>query len=75
MPDADLILVHIGFRGGEVLAARVSVAGADALETAFRARTDEVIELEAEDGRLLVAVSMVSYVKRHAREGRVGFTS
>ncbi len=75
MPDADLILVHIGFRGGEVLAARVSAAGADALETALRARTDEVVELDAEDGSLLVAVSKVSYVKRYAREGRVGFTS
>ncbi len=75
MPDADLTLVHIGFRGGEVLAARVSPAGADALETALRARTDEVVELDAEDGTLLVAVSKVSYVKRYAREGRVGFTS
>ena len=50
-------------------------AGADALETALRARTDEVVELDAEDGTLLVAVSKVSYVKRYAREGRVGFTS
>jgi len=75
MPDAERILLHIGFRGGEVLVARAPAGDADALEAALRSGTEGVAELDAEDGRLLVVLSKVSYVKRYAREGRVGFTS
>lgn len=75
MPDAERIVLHLGFRGGEVLVVRAPAADADALEAALRAGTEGVAELDAEDGRLLVVLSKVSYVKRYAREGRVGFAS
>ena len=74
MADADLARVEIGFQGGDVLSVRVPVADADALDAALRAREDGVCELSAEDGRFLVVLAMVLYVKRYAREARVGFT-
>lgn len=74
MADAELVRVDVGFQGGEVLSARVPLADADGLEQRLRERDDTVCELRAEDGRFLVAVSRVLYVKRYAREARVGFT-
>lgn len=70
----DLARIEIGFQGGDVLAVRVPLGEADSLEAALRARQDAVCELNAEDGRFLVALQRVLYVKRYAREARVGFT-
>jgi len=74
MAEAVLVRVEIGFQGGEVLAMRVPVEDADALDAALKARDDAVCELRGEDGRFLVVLSQVLYVKRYAREARVGFT-
>ena len=70
----DLIRVEVGFRSGDVVAARVPAADADTLDELLRSREDAVCELHAEDGRYLVVLSQVLYVKRLAREARVGFT-
>jgi hypothetical protein len=75
LPESDLVRIDVGFRGGEVLSMRVSAADADALDGALRNRTAAVAELQAEDGHFLVVLEKVSYVKRYAREARVGFTS
>ena len=48
---------------------------ADALEQRLRRAASGVAELEADDGRLLVVLSHVLYVRRHARGSRVGFSS
>jgi hypothetical protein len=69
-----LARVEIGFQGGEVVSVRVPVEDADALDAALKARDDAVCELRGEDGRFLVVLSRVLYVKRYAREARVGFT-
>jgi hypothetical protein len=74
MAETVLARVEIGFQGGEVLAMRVPVEDADALDAAMKARDDSVCELRGEDGRFLVVLSQVLYVKRYAREARVGFT-
>lgn len=74
MAETVLVRVEIGFQGGEVLAMRVPVEDADALDAALKARDDAVCELRGEDGRFLVVLSQVLYVKRYAREARVGFT-
>lgn len=74
MAADERVRIEIGFQGGEVLAARVPVADADALEERLRAREDAVCELSADEGRFLVVLSRVLYVKRYAREARVGFT-
>jgi hypothetical protein len=71
----ELVRIEIGFRGGEVLAARVTPTDADALEERLRARDDAVVELETQDARFLVVLAQVLFVKRYAREARVGFSS
>ena len=74
MADGNFARIEVGFQGGDVLAVRVPVAEADALDEALRGREDTVCELSAEDGRFLVVLTRVLYVKRYAREARVGFT-
>jgi len=74
MAEAMLVRVEIGFQGGDVVSMRVPVEDADALDTALRTREDAVSELRAEDGHFLVVLGQVLYVKRYAREARVGFT-
>lgn len=69
----DLVRVDVGFHGGDVLSVRVSVSDADALDAALRAQRETVAELAGEDGHFLVVLAKVSYVKRYAREARVGF--
>jgi hypothetical protein len=69
----------VAFDGGQIMGAFVSAAGADALEQALgsadlRAGTgDAALTLEAEDGRYTIALQRVVYVKRFARDSRVGF--
>ena len=71
--------IEIGFDGGQVMSALVDQGGADALEQALgsadlRAGTGEAaLALDAEDGRYTIALQRVVYVKRYARESRVGF--
>src|SRR4051812_42492292 len=61
------------------MGALVAPASADALEQALgsaelRAGTGEAaLALDAEDGRYTIALQRVVYVKRYARESRVGF--
>ena len=75
----ERIRIEVGFDGGQVMSALVAAEGADQLEQALgsadlRAGTgDAALSLEAEDGRYTIAVAKVVYVKRFARESRVGF--
>jgi hypothetical protein len=61
------------------MSALVSPGSADQLEQALgsaelRAGTGEAaLSLEAEDGRYTIALQRVAYVKRFARDTRVGF--
>jgi hypothetical protein len=73
--EAELVRIEIGFHGGDVLAARVPVADADALDEHLRQREDAVVEIKAEDARYLVVLARVLYVKRYQRESRVGFAN
>jgi hypothetical protein len=75
MAEQELVRIEIGFRGREGLTARIPVRDADALEERLRARDDGVVELQADDARYLVVLAQVLYVKRYARESRVGFSS
>jgi hypothetical protein len=75
----ERVRIEIAFDGGQVMSAIVNPASADALEHALgtadvRADAgDAAFALEAEDGRYTVALRRVVYVKRFARESRVGF--
>lgn len=61
------------------MGALVTAPSADALEQALgsadlRAGSGEAaLALDAEDGRYTIALQRVVYVKRYARESRVGF--
>jgi hypothetical protein len=77
--NSERIRVEIAFDGGQIMGALVTPESADALEQALgsadlRAGTgDAALALEAEDGRYTIALQRVVYVKRYARESRVGF--
>ncbi|HEY6068038.1 MAG TPA: hypothetical protein VIU81_05030 [Gaiellaceae bacterium] len=81
MADAERVRVEIAFDGGQIMGAIVTATSADALEQALGAADlragsgDAALALEAEDGRYTIALKRVVYVKRFARESRVGFGS
>jgi hypothetical protein len=69
------VRIEVGFDGGQVMNALVTVESADAIERAFAASAESVVPLEAEDGTYHVSLRRVVYLTRYAREGRVGFGS
>lgn len=75
MAENESTRIEIGFNAGQIMSAVVTSKSADALELAVSGGSDETLNLEAEDGRYTVVLSRVAYVKRFAREARVGFES
>ena len=73
MASQPRVRIEVGFDGGQVMNALVTVESADGLERAFSAASDAVVQLDAEDGTYRVSLRRVVYVTRYAREGRVGF--
>ena len=71
----ERVRIEIAFDGGQIMGAYVELSAADELERALGDGRDGSIALQAEDGNYTVALRRVVYVKRFAREGRVGFTS
>jgi hypothetical protein len=71
---AERVRVEIAFEGGQVLSIVVTTESADELEQALGGG-EGALALEAEDGRYTVVLGEVVYVKRFAREARVGFGS
>jgi hypothetical protein len=69
----DQVRIEVGLDGGQILSALVSTASADSLDAALRAGAVTTVELQTEDGLLLLVLSRVLYAKRYARETRVGF--
>ena len=71
--------MELAFDGGQVMSAVVTPANADALEQALGAADvradagDAAFALEADDGRYVIALRRVVYIKRFARDTRVGF--
>ena len=70
---SDRVRIEIAFEGGHVLSALVPVAAAEALERALDDESAATLALDADDGQYTVALRRVLYVKRFAREARVGF--
>ena len=75
MTASERVRLDIGFKGGATLAVAVTVPEADALEQGLRQGSGGVVELDADDGRLLVVLAHVLYVRRHSRGSRVGFSA
>ena len=70
---ADRVRIEIGFDSGQVMGAAVPADTADALEKVLDGGGQGAFQLDVEDGRYTVMLSRVVYVKRFAREARVGF--
>ena len=73
MAKNEHIRIEIGFDGGQVMAALVEPAAADQLERALGAASEKALVIDADDARYTVVLARVVYVKRFARESRVGF--
>lgn len=73
MSPTERIRVEIALDGQQVLSVLVSAETADDLDRALAGAHDSAYSFDAEDGRYTVLLSRVVYVKRFAREGRVGF--
>jgi hypothetical protein len=71
--EADSVRVELAFDGGTILSALVTVQGADELERALASEAGGTVMLDSTDGRYTVVLSQVVYMKRYARESRVGF--
>ena len=71
MPER--VRIEIGFDGGQALTVVVEENAADDLQRAVGG--DGSITLEAEDGRYTVALRRLTYLRRFARDTRVGFGS
>jgi hypothetical protein len=71
----DRVRVDIGLKGGSTLTLSVTALEADSLEQRLRSGESGVAELDSDDGRLLVVLNHVLYVRRHARGSRVGFSA
>jgi hypothetical protein len=65
--------IEVGFEGSQIMSALVTAQAADDLEAALRDGASGTLALDAEDGRYTVALHRVVYLKRFAREGRLGF--
>jgi hypothetical protein len=69
----ELVRVEVGFAGGQILSWLVSPASADALDRKLAAGGSGTLELDVQEGTVTVVLDRVQYVKRYARESRVGF--
>jgi hypothetical protein len=69
----EFVRVEIGFEGGQILSWLVKVESADALDRQLAAAGSGIVALDSEEGTITLVLERVVYVKRHARESRVGF--
>jgi hypothetical protein len=73
MTEIDRMRIEIAFDGQQVLSVLVPQQTAEDLDRALAGDHDTAYSFEAEDGRYTVLLRRVVYVKRFARESRVGF--
>jgi hypothetical protein len=73
LADDDSVRVELAFDGGTILSALVTVQGADEVERALATEAGGTIMLDTADGRYTVVIGRIVYMKRYARESRVGF--
>ena len=71
--SADRVRIEVAFDGGQVIATNVEVADASGLEHALGSGGQDTYVLDADDGHYTIALKRVVWIKRFARESRVGF--
>ena len=70
---SDRIRLEIAFEGGQIVGATVAADAADGLQGALAGDRDGTYELQADDGRYVIPLAKVVYVKRFSRETQIGF--
>ena len=73
MPNKDKVRVEVGFDGGQIMNSLVAAESATALEEALNKPGTSTVTLDSSEGPLIVVLAHVAYVKRHTREGHIGF--
>ena len=71
----ERIRIEIAFVGQQVLSVLVPISTAEDLDRALAGDHDSAYSFEADDGRYTISLQRVVFVKRWARESRVGFGS
>jgi hypothetical protein len=71
--DTESVRIEVAFEGGQILGANVTAESAEAIERAVTAGSGGSLPLDSDDGRITVNVPQIVYVKRFARDARVGF--
>ena len=69
----EFVRVEIGFEGGQILSWLVTIESADALDRQLGGGGSGTLTLDSQEGTITLVLERVVYVKRHAREDRVGF--
>jgi hypothetical protein len=69
----DRVRIEIAFDGQQVLSVVVPQKTADELDQALAKNHEHALTFDSEDGRYTVSLHRIVYVKRFARESRVGF--
>jgi hypothetical protein len=69
----ERVRIEVAFERGQAFSALVDVTVADEIERRLKDGAEGAVEVEAEDGRYVVVLREVAYLKRFARESRVGF--
>ncbi len=73
MAEGDNVRIELGFEGGQILSAVVAAHAAEELERALDAGNDGAYGIDGEGVRYTILLRRVDYMKRFAREVRVGF--
>ena len=71
----ERIRIEIAFDGQQVLSVLVPISTAEDLDRALAGDHDSAYSFEEDDGRYTISLQRVVFVKRWARESRVGFGS
>jgi hypothetical protein len=68
-----VVRIEVGLDGGQILSTLVSAESAERLERGLADGATGVVALDAQEGSIQLVLSRILYVKRFARESRVGF--
>ena len=71
--EPDSVRIELAFDGGPGLSALVTVQGADELERALATQAGGTVMLDSRTAATPSRCARVVYMKRYARESRVGF--
>lgn len=73
MGSPERLRIEVALDGQQVLSVLVPPGTADELDQALAGGNDGAFSFDAEDGRYTLVLRRIVYVKRFARESRVGF--